>query len=206
MAASLCQRERIDAAMQRTAAPLQRTVWSVRVALPTLGTLELDPDWKSTYSEMTQMRHHIVSVLIASVFACGSAALADSHDARSKGAVDSDVAAIRQLGKDMGDAMVAGDVEKLDQIFADDWASVASSGKVITKEDFLRNHVSGAHKLESFELGPIDVQVLGNSAVAEGGVIETRGNETNVEMIYADLLEKRDGKWVVVRSIGGKAK
>jgi len=106
----------------------------------------------------------------------------------------------------MGNAMVAGDVHELNQIFADDWASVGTSGKVITKEDFLRNHVSGVHKLEWFELGPIDVQVLGNSAVAQGGVIETRGKETNVQMIYADLLEKRDGRWVVVRSMGGKVK
>jgi len=153
------------------------------------------------------MRTHIASVLITAVFGCtGSLVLADSLNAPSKEAVAADVAAIRQLGKDMGNAMVAGNVDKLNQIFADDWASVGSSGKVITKEDFLRNHVSGVHKLDAFQLGPIDVQVLGNSAVAQGGVIETRGKETNVQMIYADLLEKRDGRWVVVRSMGGKVK
>ena len=153
------------------------------------------------------MRKLVASIFITSALACtGTVALADSPDAPSKEAVAADVAAIRQLGKDMGDAMVAGDIDRLDKIFADDWASVGSSGKVITKEEFLRNHVSGVHKLDWFELGPIDVQVLGNSAVAEGGVIETRGKETNVQMIYADLLEKRDGRWVVVRSMGGKVK
>jgi uncharacterized protein (TIGR02246 family) len=153
------------------------------------------------------MRKFIASVLITSVLVCtGSVVLADSLNAPSKEAVAADVAAIRQLGKDMGNAMVAGDIDKLNQIFAEDWASVGRSGKVITKEDFLRNHVSGIHKLEWFELGPIDVQVLGNSAVAQGGVIETRGKETNVQMIYADLLEKRAGKWVVVRSMGAKVK
>jgi len=153
------------------------------------------------------MRKLIASVLITSVLLCtGSTVLADSLNAPSKEAVAADVAAIRQLGKDMGNAMVAGDVHKLNQIFADDWASVGSSGKVITKEDFLRNHVSGVHKLDEFELGPIDVQVLGDSAVAQGGVIETRGKETNVQMIYADLLEKRAGQWVVVRSMGAKVK
>jgi uncharacterized protein (TIGR02246 family) len=156
---------------------------------------------------MAQMKKLIASVLITSVLVCtGSVVLADSLNAPSKEAVAADVAAVRQLGKDMGDAMVAGDVDKLNQIFADDWASVGSSGKVITKEDFLRNHISGIHKLEWFELGPIDVQVLGNSAVAQGGVIETRRKETNVQMIYADLLEKRAGKWVVVRSMGAKVK
>jgi hypothetical protein len=153
------------------------------------------------------MKKLIASALITSVVVCtGSVVLAGSLNAPSKEAVAADVAAIRQLGKDMGDAMVAGDIDKLNQIFADDWNSVGSSGKVITKQDFLRNHISGNHRLEWFELGPIDVQVLGNSAVAQGGVIETRGKETNVQMIYADLLEKRAGKWVVVRSMGTNVK
>lgn len=153
------------------------------------------------------MKKIIACVSMMSALLCaGPVVLADSLNVPSSEAVAADVAAIRQLGKDMGDAMVAGDVAKLDQMFADDWASVGGSGKVLTKEEFLRNHITGTHRLEWFELGPIDVQVLGNSAVAQGGVVETRGNEKNVQMIYADLLEKRAGKWVVVRSMGGKVK
>jgi hypothetical protein len=153
------------------------------------------------------MRKFIASFLVTSAVVCaGSPALAGSLDTPSQEAVAADVAAIRQLGKDMGDAMVAGDIDKLDRMFAEDWNSVGSSGKVITKQDFLRNHISGSDRLESFELGPIDVQVLGNSAVAQGGVVETRGKERDVRMIYADLLEKRAGRWVVVRSLGGKVK
>ena len=153
------------------------------------------------------MKKLIASVWITPVLVCtGSMVLAASLNAPSREAVAVDIAAIKQLGKDMGDAMVAGDIDKLNQIFADDWNSVGSTGKVMTKQDFLRNHISGNDKLEWFELGPIDVQVLGNSAVAQGGVIETRGKETNVQMIYADLLEKREGKWVVVRSMGARVK
>lgn len=117
-----------------------------------------------------------------------------------------DVAAIKKLGRDMGDAMVAVDIEKLNQIFADDWAIVSSSGKVVTKEAILNDFKSGADKLLSYELGPIDVQVLGNLAVAHGTVTEKRvrnGKDVSGEGIYMDLLEKRAGKWVVVRS-GGK--
>lgn len=148
------------------------------------------------------------ALITSALFACACAgvAMAGSSETFSKDAVAADVAAIRQLGKDMGDAMISGDTDKLKQIFAEDWSSVGSSGKVLTREDFLRNHLTGNSKLDSFELGPIDVQVLGNSAVAQGGVIETRGKEKNVQMIYADLLEKRAGKWLVVRSMGGKVK
>ena len=118
-----------------------------------------------------------------------------------------DIAAIKQLGRDMGDAMVAGDIEKLNQIYADDWGSVGMSGKVITKEALLHDFKSFHDKLESYELGPIDVQVFGNVAVAHGGVSEKRfrdGKDVSGELVYMDLLKKRDGKWVVVRSAGAR--
>lgn len=158
------------------------------------------------------MKNPNASILIATVLftcVCAGAALAGSSEAPSKEAVAADVEAIKQLGKEMGDAMVAGDVDKLSQIYADDWNSVGSSGKVMTKETVLRNYKTGDHKLEWFELGPIDVQVFGNSAVAQGGVVEKRhweGKDMSGQMIYADLLEKRAGKWVVVRSMGAKVK
>src|SRR5262249_36980260 len=73
-----------------------------------------------------------------------------------------DVAAVRQIGQDMGDAMVAGDIEKLNEIFADDWATIDSSGKIFTKEPLLTDFKSFHDKLEWFENGAIDVQVFGN--------------------------------------------
>jgi hypothetical protein len=85
-----------------------------------------------------------------------------------------DVDVIKQLGQDMGNAMVAGDIEKLKQIFADDWASVASSGEIVTKETMLTDFKSFHDKLEWFENGPIDVQVYGDVAVANGTVKEKR--------------------------------
>jgi len=119
-----------------------------------------------------------------------------------------DVAAIKQISVDMGDAMIAGDIAKLDQIFADDWVTVGS-GKIVTKESVLSGFKSGGDKLEAYELGPIDVQVFGNVAVAHGGVSEKRrrdGKDTSGEFVWMDLLEKREGKWVVVKSAGDRVK
>jgi ketosteroid isomerase-like protein len=119
------------------------------------------------------------------------------------------IAAIRQVGRDMGDAMVAGNIDKLNQIYGDDWATVGSSGKIFIKENLLDDFKSGKHRLTSFELGPIDVQVFGDVAVAHGGVTEKRsdsGKDTSGELVYMDLLNKRAGKWVVVRSAGARVK
>ena len=148
-----------------------------------------------------QMKKLVGAVLFACV--CVGLVSADSPHAPSNDPAD--VAAIKQVGQDMGDAMVAGDIDKLKQIFADDWVSLGSSGKTLTREGFLSDFKSGKHRLVSFELGPIDVQVFGNVAVAHGSVTEKRtddGKDTSGEFVYMDLLRKREGKWAVVRSAG----
>jgi uncharacterized protein (TIGR02246 family) len=140
----------------------------------------------------------------ASLNVRGAAAMGKGGDAPVPSNDPAAVEAIKQLGQDMGNAMVAGDIAKLNQIFADDWATIGiTSGKMITKEKVLNDFKSGKDKLVSFELGPIDVQVFGDVAVAHGGVTEKRirdGKDDSGESVYMDLLEKRAGKWVVVRS------
>ena len=118
-----------------------------------------------------------------------------------------DINAVRRLEQDMGDAMVRLDMAKLDQIYADDFATIGSSGKTITKKDILRDFESFHDKLESFENGPMDVQVFGNVAVVHGSVTEKRiraGKDTSGEFVWMDLLKKRAGKWMVVRSAGAR--
>ena len=119
------------------------------------------------------------------------------------------VEALKQLERDMGQAMVAVDLEKLNRIFADDWTSIGASGTVVTKEKVLGNFKSGVDRLEAFELGPMDVQVKGNVAVVHGSVTEKRtrgGKDVGGEYVWMDLMEKRNGTWVVVRSAGAKVK
>ena len=117
--------------------------------------------------------------------------------------------ALKELEQDMGDAMVHVDIDKLNQIYADDFATIGSSGKIITKKDLLTDFQSFHDKLESFESGPMDVQVFGNVAVVHGSVTEKRirdGKDASGEFVWMDLLEKRAGKWVVVRSAGARVK
>ena len=116
---------------------------------------------------------------------------------------------IKQLEQETGDAMVAGNTAKLNQIYADDWATVGASGEVTTKKTLLNDFKSFHDKLEWFENGPIDVQVFGNVAVACAAVKEKRtrdGKDTSGEFVWVDLLENRAGKWVVVRSTGARLK
>jgi ketosteroid isomerase-like protein len=150
-----------------------------------------------------QMKKLVGTVLFTSL--CAGLVLAQPLEAPSNDPAV--VAAVKQVGQDMGDAMVAGDIDKLNQIFADDWATVDSSGKISTKESLLSDFKSGGHKLEWFENGPIDVQVFGDVAVAQGSVKEKRtdkGKDTSGQFLWMDLLKKRAGKWAVVRSAGAR--
>ena len=117
--------------------------------------------------------------------------------------------AIKQISQEWGDAAVAGDVDKLNQILADDWKAIAMSGNLVTKESELANLKSGKDKLVSFEVGPMDVQVMGNVAVVHGSVVEKRiydGKDASGQFLWMDLLEKRGNRWVVVRSAGARVK
>jgi ketosteroid isomerase-like protein len=117
------------------------------------------------------------------------------------------VAMIKKFEDDIGEAMIARDIDKLNQTYADDWATVGSSGKVFNKESLLSDFKSGRHTLVSFENGPMEVQVLGDVAVVQAGVAEKRiqdGKDISGQFVFMDLLKKRDGKWVVVRTLGAK--
>jgi ketosteroid isomerase-like protein len=150
------------------------------------------------------MKRFIASVLLACAFTVP--AWADSSQASAN---SSEVDAVKQLGRDMGEAMIALDVDKIDRMFGNDWVTVGSSGSVSTKETLLRDIKTGKNKLTWFELRPIDVQVFGDVAIAQGNVAEKRiidGKEIYMEAVYADILRKRDGRWVVVHSMAAKVK
>jgi ketosteroid isomerase-like protein len=118
------------------------------------------------------------------------------------------VNAILQLEQDMGDAMVHVDIDKLNQIYADDFQTIGSSGKIVNKKDLLQDFESFHDKLVSHQNGPIDVQVFGGDvAVAYGRVCAKRirdGQGASGDFVWMDLLKRRAGKWVVVRSTGAR--
>jgi hypothetical protein len=159
--------------------------------------------------ETKHMTTRFSKVLLASCVCVGCAGAASAASPRTPTNDPSDVATIRQISQDMGDALIAADMTKLDQIFAADWEAIGSSGAVVNREKFLRGVESGENRLVWFKTGPIDVQVLGNVAVAHGTVFEKRirGSQSeDTEAVWMDLLEKRAGKWVVVRSGGASPK
>jgi hypothetical protein len=90
--------------------------------------------------EIQKMKNLIASVLFACV--CVGLVLAASPEARAAG--PSDVDTLKQFEQDFGDALVAVDIDKVNQILADDWQTIGTSGRIFTKASVIRDLKSGA--------------------------------------------------------------
>jgi len=143
---------------------------------------------------MTRCLH--VVLLVA---ACFSLAGGQVKSQAPSGTVDD----IKQLERDWSNAQKTGDIDRLSQILADDWIGLGSDGVRSTKKQNLDTIRSGANKLESFEIGQMDVQVIGLVAIVQGSDTEKssfNGKDTSGKWVWTDVFAMRDGKWQAVRS------
>ena len=84
---------------------------------------------KSTFTRWLAVGLVATGILLCASFSVSGAA-AKGKAASAPAGDPTDVATIKQLEQDMGNAMVAVDIDKLNQIFADDWATVGNPGKL----------------------------------------------------------------------------
>jgi uncharacterized protein (TIGR02246 family) len=110
---------------------------------------------------------------------------------------------VKQLEHDWTDAIKAKDADKLGQILADDWVGIGPDGAKETKKDYIGDMTAGASTITSFDFGPMDVKVVGSTAIVQGSDTEkstTKGKDSSGKYVWMDVFAKRDGKWQAVRS------
>ena len=110
---------------------------------------------------------------------------------------------VKQLEHDWTDAMKAKDTDKLDQLLADDWVSIGFDGAKSTKKEYLASVKAGDYVLTSFDFGPMDVKVVGSTAIVQGSDTETsttKGKDSSGKYVWTDVFANRGGKWQAVRS------
>ena len=139
-------------------------------------------------------------------FACVCIGLVLASSPEHPSRVPTAAETVRQLERELGDAIAAVDTDRLNQLLADDWEISGFSGEIYTKKCVLHDLKSGKNKLALFERGSMEVQVVGNVAAGHGSGIEKSadGKDASGEFVWMDLLEKRAGKWVFVRSAGAR--
>ena len=140
---------------------------------------------------------------ILSVFLLAGAFFDPAYGQAKKPAASSTAETLKQLERDWMAAQKAADVDKLSQIIADDWTGLSLDGSRSTKQQLLNDVKSGSSKIESFEIGPMDVKVIGNIAIVLGSDMEkstAKGKDTSGKWVWMDVFMLHDGKWQAVRS------
>jgi ketosteroid isomerase-like protein len=128
-------------------------------------------------------------------------AWAQADKAEGKGPTTAD--AVKQLEHDWTDATIKADTEKLAAILADDWRGIGPDGSIETKKQFIDSVKSGKLKLTSFDFGPMEVKVVGTTAIVQGSDTEKgsyEGKENDGKSVWMDVFAKRNGQWQAVRS------
>jgi hypothetical protein len=110
---------------------------------------------------------------------------------------------ILKLFEDADRALIAGDVQELSRIFADDYEQYDESGKVSTKADMIGNLTSGKIRFVSMVSTGRRIRILREDVAivhgSEEDVVEQGGARAPVRYLYLDVVMKR-GRWQVVGS------
>ena len=110
---------------------------------------------------------------------------------------------LKQLETDWVQAMKDGNTARLNEILADDWVGINDDGSKATKQNYVGDVKSGKFKIESFEIGPMDVKMLGNVGVVQGSDTDKSsydGKDVSGKYVWTDVYVKHGGKWQAVRS------
>jgi ketosteroid isomerase-like protein len=145
-----------------------------------------------------------VAVLLAF---CSWAALAIAQGKPPVAGSATTVQELKQLELDWSEAARTGNADKLAQILGDEWTALDYLGNTTTKKDALAELKAKSSTLSSFEPGPMDVVVFGNTAVVQGSDTEKstyKGKDSSGKYVWMDVFVKRNGKWQAVRSQSAK--
>lgn len=139
--------------------------------------------------------------LTTAIVTLGLAAMAN---AQKPAASDSSVAEqLKQIENDWSAAQKARDIKKLGEILADQWVGIGPDGKTSDKAKALEDVKAPGNSLDSYEMGPMEVRVFGNTAIVIGSDTEKSkdsGKDTSGKYVWTDVFIKQAGKWKAISS------
>jgi ketosteroid isomerase-like protein len=107
------------------------------------------------------------------------------------------------IEKEWSDALVQRDTTKLDQILADEFEGIISTGEVWTKETALMLVKTGTLALTSVENSDVKVRVYGDTAIVTGRGLykgKYKGGDISSDERWSDVFVKKNGRWQCVAS------
>ena len=116
-------------------------------------------------------------------------------------AASRDADAVKSLDLKRFELAVAGDVDGLAKLLADDLTYTHSSGALDDKSKFLESLKSGKLKYTSIEPSDVQARAYGSTAVVIGQVkvaLVSGGQPKDMVLRFLDVWTKRAGKWQMV--------
>lgn len=120
-----------------------------------------------------------------------------------------DEAAVKALEEKWDAASLKGDAAALDSIWADNFISTSSEGKVRAKAEMLAEVKSGDIKFQTAKVEDMKVYVYGDAAVVSGrwkGKFVQKGKTVDTTERFTDTFVRQSGKWKCVASHGSAIK
>lgn len=132
--------------------------------------------------------------LILAALALPLPAAAQTDERRAEAA-----AYIVQGERDWGNAFVTGDVATIDRLLAEDFIGIDTHGGRYDKAR-MRDWVRAGPNLTSDTVGPVDVTLYGDTAIARGSEhqIGPAPGKRPADRVWTDVWVRRDGKWQIV--------
>ncbi len=116
----------------------------------------------------------------------------------------SDEQEILRVFEDGDRALIAGDMEELSRIFADDYVQYDETGNVSTKGDVIEKLRTGKIRYVSMASTGRQIRILRDDVAivhgSEDDVVEQDGKRFPVRYLYMDVVIKRGGRWQIVGS------
>ena len=100
-------------------------------------------------------------------------------------------------------AFVSGDPSYHKRVLADDWSVIDATGRVLTKQEVLKESFAGDKQITIGKIDEINVRPFGTWAVVTGRthVAGKAGDAAfDVWLRFTDVFALRDGEWLVVAS------
>ena len=118
--------------------------------------------------------------------------MADSNDTREM---------VKALDAERMGAMVAGDLEALERILADDLSYVHTSAAIDTKSSILESIGNGRLNYQKMAARNVKVRDYGNTAVVRGEAdveVTSGGNDLTFSLEFTDVYVNGDAGWQMV--------
>lgn len=116
---------------------------------------------------------------------------------QTKTALKSDLETLLDLNRDYIRSVQASDVQRFEEILADDFLCSNPDGSLVDRAAFLKQ-TAGPVSISNLEAHDVNVRVMGDFAIIHARTTYTRPDGQIGAGRYTDVWARRQGRWLAV--------